>query len=313
MIRDEPLHLINGYRLVHISSRALVLTAVIADPSADCRERIFLLDERQRVPISSLCRQPQISLHRDMRRTGGLAGRGSGLHHVLPVLTVIRVPVLFRPYTVPHLPVLRRNNGLGGTQLLAQLQRIARTIFHALAAGYALRLVDLCHVVGADHVPCAVHQTDPQPKAGTGAAVADGRALPGLLDIRHVMHQPVVLCPFQDLIHLIPGDFPRPSGPDVMLRALSHLDAHILLQMPAAVVQGTPGRPAGARGYGKLVVFVDVIAQLVIIVRLGNILDRAFHRDDTHQPIAVWHHGRHVGHPDPGVFLECPPHLRVGL
>jgi len=46
---------------------------MVADPAADCRERVLLLDQLQRFPVFTLSNQGNVALDTDMGRASGLA------------------------------------------------------------------------------------------------------------------------------------------------------------------------------------------------------------------------------------------------
>ena len=171
-----------------------------------------------------------------MSRAGGLAGSGARRHGILEILAIIGVPYVFGEDHVGHLLVFGRRGVFGRGQLLAELEGVARTGLDAHAAGDALGLVDLGDVVRADDVARAEHQTDAQTEAGAGAAVADSGALTGLFDVGDVVHEAVFLSALDDLKGFLAGDLAGAAGTDVMLGPLAHLDAHLLGQMAAAVV-----------------------------------------------------------------------------
>ena len=54
LLRDELFHCVDGYGLVNGASSAGVLTATVADASADCRERVLLLNQSQSLLIFAL-------------------------------------------------------------------------------------------------------------------------------------------------------------------------------------------------------------------------------------------------------------------
>ena len=313
VVCDEALDLVDGHGLVHAAAGALGLAALVADAAADGGQRVLLLDELQRLGIAALGGQLQIALHGDVRGAGGLAGSGAGLGHVLVVLAVVHIPGVLADEGLAELGVLALLERGLGAELLAELEGVGRAVFHALAAGHALGLVHLGHVVGADHVPRAEHQTHAQAEAGAGAAVADRGALAGLFDIGHVVHEAVFLGPLDDLPGFLVGDLPGAAGADVVLGALAHLHAHILVQVAAAVAQRAAGGAAGAGGHGEGVVLVQIVGHLVEVLRVGDVLDRALHRHHAHQTVAVREDRRHVLHADAGVLLKGAADLGVLL
>jgi hypothetical protein len=74
-----------------------ILAALIADTSADGRERILLLDQSQGFLILAFFGQFNIAFNGDMSRAGHLArGRAGLLHDIAVVEAEVRIP-LIRP------------------------------------------------------------------------------------------------------------------------------------------------------------------------------------------------------------------------
>jgi len=312
VVGDEALDLVDGDGLVHVAAGALGLAALVADAAADGRERVFFLDEFERVRVAALRGELQVALHGDVRRAGGLARGGAGGHDVLVVLAVVRVPRALRMQGLGELDVVRLLcQVLGRAELLAELERVAGAGLHALAAGDALGLVHLGNVVGADRVARAVHQAHAQAEAGAGAAVADGRALARLFDVDHVVHEAVFLGALDNFERLLACDLLGAAGADVVLGALAHLDAHVLIEVAAAVADARARCAAGARGHGEAVVLVQIVRDALKFVHAGNALERALDRDDAHEAVAVGDHGAHVRREVAGVFLERAADLRM--
>ena len=312
MVGDEALDLVDGDGLVHAAAGTLGLAALVADAAADGRERVFFLDELERVRVAALRGELQVALHGDVRGAGGLARGGAGGHDVLVVLAVVRVPGALRAQGLGELDVVRLLcQVLGRAELLAELERIAGAGLHALAAGDALGLVHLGDVVGADRVARAVHQAHAQAEAGAGAAVADGRALARLFDVDHVVHEAVFLGALDNFERLLACDLLGAAGADVVLGALAHLDAHVLVEVAAAVADARARCAAGARGHGEAVVLVQIVRDALKFVHAGDALERALDRDDAHEAVAVGDHGAHVCREVAGVFLERAADLRM--
>ena len=116
-----------------------------------------------------------------------------------------------------------------------------------------------------------------------------------------------------DLQGFFLGDLAGAAGADVVLRALAHLDAHLLGQVAAAVADGGAGGTAGAGGHGEGVILVQIIAELFVGVDAGQVLDGAFHGDHAHQAVAVGDQGGHGLHADAGVLLKGLAHFRMGV
>ena len=312
VVGDEALDLVDGDGLVHVAAGALGLAALVADAAADGRERVFFLDELERVRVAALRGELQVALHGDVRGAGGLARGGAGGHDVLVVLAVVRVPGALRAQGLGELDVVRLLcQVLGRAELLAELERVAGAGLHALAAGDTLGLVHLGDVVGADRVARAVHQAHAQAKAGAGAAVADGRALARLFNVDHVVHEAVFFRALNDLKRLLARDLPGAAGADVVLGALAHLDAHVLVEVAAAVADARARCAAGARGHGEAVVLVQIVRNALKLVHAGDALERALDRDDAHETVAVGDHGAHVRREVAGVLLERAADFRM--
>ena len=200
-----------------------------------------------------------------------------------------------------------------GAELLAELQGVCGADLDTLGAGHTFCFVHFCLEVRADRIARAEHQADAKAETGAGAAVADSGAFAGLLDVGDVVHQAVFLSAQDDLQGFFPADLAGTSGTDVVLGAFAHLYAHFLRQMSAAVVNGRAGRAAGAGRYAEAVVLVQVIAESLIVADIGDVLDRAFHRKNTHQAVAVRDHRRHGLHANAGILLKRAADFRVGI
>ena len=312
MVGDEALDLVDGDGLVHAAAGALGLAALVADAAADGRERVFFLDELERVRVAALRGELQVALHGNVRGAGGLARGGAGGHDILVVLAIVRVPAALRTQRLGELDVVRLLcQILGRAELLAELERVAGAGLHALAAGDALGLVHLGDVVGADGVARAVHQSHAQAEAGAGAAVADGRALARLFDVDHIVHEAVFLGTLDDLERLLARDLLGAAGADVVLGALAHLDAHILVEVAAAVADARARCAAGARRHGEAVVLVQIVRDALKFVHAGDALECALDRDDAHEAVAVGDHGAHVRREVAGVLLERAADFRM--
>ncbi|MPN34534.1 hypothetical protein SDC9_182028 [bioreactor metagenome] len=175
-------------------------------------------------------------------------------------------------------------NGRLRAEFLTQHQGVAGAVFDALTAGDALFRVHLCHKVGANGIPRAKHQPDAEPEAGAGAAVADCRGFSRFLNVRNVVHQSVLFGSAEDFLHLRARNLPCTTGANIVLRTLAHLNAHVLLQMAAAFADGAARRAAGTGGNGIDVVLVEIIRNALVGNRLRVGVDRAFNRDDAHEP-----------------------------
>ena len=311
VIGDEALDLVNGNGLVHAGAGAFPLARLVADAAAHRGERVFLFDELERVGVPPLRGELQIPLHGDMRRAGRLAGGGAGIERVLEVFAVIGIEGFADVERCGELGIVRRRQIAGRAKLLAKLECIAGTGLHTLRARHALCLVDLGDEVGADGVPRTEHQPRAQTEARARAAVADGGAVAELFNVRDVVHEAVFLGAVDDLQRLLAGDLAGTAGADVMLRALAHLDAHLLVQMAAAVADARARAAAGARGDGERVVFIEIVRKLFVGAHAGDVLDGVLHGNNAHQAIPLRQQGAHHLHAQAGVFFKRTADLRV--
>ena len=118
------------------------------------------------------------------------------------------------------------------------------------------------------------------------------------------MHQAVFLGAVDDLQRLLTGDLLGAAGADVVLSALAHLHAHVLVKMAAAVVDAGAAGAAGAGGHAERVVLVEIVAQTVVGLDVINALERTLDGGDAHQTVAVREDRRHGLHADAGVLLK---------
>ena len=80
----------------------------------------------------------------NVRGALGFAGGGAGGDHVGAVGTVVHVVIGLFPHAVPEFVRAHiAHDRLRGAELLPQLQGVHLAIFHALAAGHAVLLIDL--------------------------------------------------------------------------------------------------------------------------------------------------------------------------
>ncbi|OPZ59948.1 MAG: hypothetical protein BWY87_00737 [Deltaproteobacteria bacterium ADurb.Bin510] len=247
-----------------------------------------------------------------MGRTVGLAGRGAAGDHVFAVGAVVVVPLVGEPGAFGDLGTRRGfGQGLLGADLLAELEGVGRAVFDALAAGYALVLVDGRLVVGGVGVVGLVEAGDAGGEAGARAAVADGGGLALAVDRGHLVHQTVFFGHADDVEGFFAGDFAAAAGADVVFGGGAHKDAHVLLDVAAALAQDAARGAAGTVGHGEDVVLVEVVGDLFEGYLLHVGVDGALDRDDAHRTVARRQVGRQLGDADAGVFLEGPADLGV--
>ncbi|MPM58084.1 hypothetical protein SDC9_104913 [bioreactor metagenome] len=285
---DELLHLVNGDRSVDFPAHAGVFAATVADASANGGQRVFKLDQLQRLAVFPLGGKLEIALHGDMRGAVGLAGGGAALDHILAVQAVLCVPFILRPVLVPRgdgcVDVL--HHGRFGAELLAQLQRVDRAVFHALSAGDAFAGVHLGDIVGAHHIHVLKHSGGAERKAPATAAIADSVRLAAAVGVGDLVHEAVFLRTFEDFIRFPARDLPSSARADIVLRRVTHLNAHILLEVSAALAHDLAVRTAGAGGHGEDIVLLQVGGDFLIACAAALAVDCTLNRDDAHEPHA---------------------------
>ena len=187
---NELFDLIDGYRLIKVSTGTYLLTESCADISANSRERIFLFDELKGFPELAFTGFFQIALNCYMRRTVGLARCGSGLRdHILPVGQKVRLPVLGSKYNliIRDLCLFNLNRSFLA-KLCSKLNRILRTYFHAAAAGNTIRWVDLGNIIGSHETRRLGIPACLQCHTGIPLAVADKERKVRAVNIGQLMH-----------------------------------------------------------------------------------------------------------------------------
>ena len=294
LLGDKLLDLVDGDGAVDIAAGAGFLAAAVADAAADGRERVILLDELERVQIAALRGQIDIALHGDVRRAGGLAGGGAGLVALLLVVVlIVRAPHMLAPVIVVRQRLLRIDHGTGlGAQLLAELGGTGRADLGALAAGDALLGVDMGAVSGGGHVRRVEQLARSQREAGAERAVADGEDLILTVDVRDLVDIAVVLGALEDLHRLIIGDLAALAGLETVVTKLTDGDAHLILQLTAALPLNAHGIAAGAIADAEVVlILLQPVGDVLDIDRLVRGRDGLLDRDDVHADAGA--SGRH--------------------
>ena len=316
LLRDELLHRVDGDGLVDGAAGAGVLAAAVAHAPADGRERILPLDELQRLGVLALGGLLQVALDGDVRRAGGLAGRRAGVVAVDPVL----VSVVLGPLVRAPLGRIRQFLlGIGlrtvlGAQLLAQLHRAGGAVFHAAAAGDAVLRVHLGHVGAPGHVGRIEQLRRAERVADLDVAVADGEDLPFAVDVRHLVHEAVVLRLLEDGDRLVVGDEVAAAGLGQVFGHVAHADAPVAVVVGAALVQLLPAVSAGADAHGEVpLIPLEPVGDVLDVDGLVLHRDGLLHRDDVHADAgaAHGHHRRDLLQREEGHPLEEHRQLRM--
>ena len=294
LLGDKLFDLVDGDGAVDVAAGAGVLAAPVADAAANGRERVILLDELERVQIAALRSQIDVALNGDMRRAGGLAGCGAGLVALLLVVVlIVRAPHMLAPVVVVRQRLLRIDHGSGlGAQLLAELGGAGRADLGALAAGDALFGIDMGTVSGGGHVGRVEQLARSQREAGAERAVADGEDLILAVDVRDLVDIAVVLGALEDLHRLFIGDLAALAGLETVVTKLTDGDAHLILQLTAALPLKAHGIAAGAIADAEVVlILLQPVGDVLDIDRLVRGRDGLLDRDDVHADAGA--SGRH--------------------
>ena len=318
LLGNELLHLVDGNRRIDAPARAGVLTTAVADAAANRRQRILTLDEGQRVAITPLRRELEVSLHRDVSRARGLArgrSRVIGLDAVL--VPIIGAPLLRTPlHGVGQLllGILRHLPRARGAQLLAELYRPRGAHLDASAAGHALVGLGARHICGAGQVRRVEQLRGAQRIAHVHVAVADGEDLVLAIDVGDLMHKAVGLGLAKRLVDLLARDVVAAIGLHHVVGHVAHRDAPVVRVVTAALAQLRAAHAAAARARCVLAL-VLVEPMLDVLDRDGAVLhlDRLLDRDDVHADSRASgrHHRRGLGKGSLGGLLEKLRHSRM--
>ena len=258
LLGNKFLYRVNGHGIVDGTPGAGILAALVAHPSADCREGIVLFDQGQRLLIPSLGGQVQVALDGDMGRAGSFAGGSALVVAVFPVVVpVIRVPVLRPPDNAVGQLVLRVFHFPGlGAKLLSQLHRPGGAVFHALAAGHAVGLVHLGGVSAAGQVGGVEQLRGPQGVADVHIAVADAENLVFSVDVGDLVDEAILLGVFQNPHGLFICNIVALAGLPDVVGEVAHGDAPAHLVVRHALAHHRFAGPAGALAHADLVLIL---------------------------------------------------------
>ncbi|MPM63265.1 hypothetical protein SDC9_110145 [bioreactor metagenome] len=248
LLSNKLLDLIHSHGVINVCTCAFRFAQARADASAHSREGILVLDQLKSITVTSQRGQFNVPLHANVGRAVGLAGAGTGIHHVLAVVAVIGVPIFGTPFIIARGFAFGLHDLGLAADLLAQLQGIYMAAFHAFAAGNTFFCVNAGDVVGAYHIGINEHFSSAQREAGAAAAVADGVGLAGAIGIGDLVDQPVLFGALDDFVGFLAGDLTATACADVELGGMAHLDAHIFFQMTAAFAHAFAHGTAGAIG-----------------------------------------------------------------
>ena len=320
LFRNETFHLVNGNRLVNRASRTGVLTSAVADMPADCRERIFFLNQCQGVLISALCRHLQITLYRNVRRTCRLAGS----RPCIITIDAVLIPVILRPHMGS--PFHLRGKGVLGisnlaaifpAQFLPKLYRACRTVFHAASACHAVFCLHMCHISGTGHIRRIKQLGRPQRIADIDVAVTDGKNLILAVNIRNLVDKTVLFRHLHNFQRFLSGYVATAFvGLHHIIRHIAYGNAPSFRIVPAAFLKRLAGTAArtGARCILPIV-FIQPVGNMLHGDRLILHLDSLLHRNYMHTDSSASrrHHRGHFFQWQAAHTLKETPHFRMLL
>ena len=147
-------------------------------------------------------------------------------------------------------------------------------------------------VSGGGHVRRVEQLARSQREAGAERAVADGKDLVLAVDIRDLVDVAVVLGALEDLHRLIIGDLAALAGLETVVTKLTDGDAHLILQLAAALALNAHGIAAGAVADAEVILILfQPVGDVLHIDRLVRGRNGLLDRDDVHADAGA--SGRH--------------------
>ena len=286
---------------------------------ADCGEWILLLNQRQRIPVLALGRLLQIPLYRNVRRTGSLAWRRSGIIAIDPVLIpVILIPLFRSPLCAIREFLLRiGDRPVLGAQFLSQFDRACRAILHAAPAGYAVLRLHSCHIGRARHIGSIKQLGCPKGVTDIDIAVTDGKYLILAVNVGNLMHEPVILRTLENLHHFIVCNISSTLiRLHYIVRHIAYRDAPVFGIIGAAFIISLAGHSAGAGACGVFaIIFLKPVGDMLDINGLILHLNGFLHWYDMHTDACASrrNHRGYLLQRKPGHPLEEPAQFRMLL
>ena len=237
---NKFLYRVNAYCLVDCSARACVLATTVTNTSANCRERVFTLDEFQRFAVLAFRRLFEVTLYGDVRRASRLTRTCARFVAVYAVaVAVVLTPHMFAPTVV----VGKRLHGVGlfaavgMAQLLTEFDRACRAVLYATSARHALGLVHVSDVRAARHIGRVEQLACTQCVADVKVTVAYSENLAFAVDVGHLVNKSVVLGAFKDVHCLLVGNVHALAGFAAVVRHVTHAYAPQIAVVGTALVE----------------------------------------------------------------------------
>ncbi len=298
---------------VDVAAGAGVLAGLVANAAADGGEGVFLLYELKSLGVAALRGELYVALNGNVRRALRLAGSRAGGHDVGAVGAVIDVVAALVPGHFLIRLIRVGNVRIARAQLLAESDGIGLAVFHALAAGDALVLIDPCDEVRAHALGGAEHLGYAQRVAGAAAAVADGGDAVEAGGLVHVVDKTVILGALEYLVGLLLADEAVLAVFGEVYGIVVEVHAHILFQMAAALAHEPARTAAGAGADGDRRCVFDDGRKLVVGRSVAVVLDGAHDGHDAHEVHAAAEHGSEHADADAGVLLKADRKVGVLL
>ena len=151
---NEFLDVVDCDCFVNSSARAGCFATLVADATADCRERVVLLDESKSFSVFAFFCFADITLNSNVCGASNLARRRTCLVAVdTVVVAIIFVPFIRTPTEIVGKFVLRiLDFALLGAKLLSEFDCACGAIFDAFAASHAFVFFNLCDVCASGHI-----------------------------------------------------------------------------------------------------------------------------------------------------------------
>ena len=224
---------------------------------------------------------------------------------------------MLAPVIVVRQRLLRIRNRAGlGAQLLTKLGGAGRADLGALAAGDALVGIDVGAVSRGGHIGRVEQLARSQREAGAERAVADGEDLVLAVDVRDLVDIAVILGALEDLHRLFIGNVAALAGLAAVVGKLADGNAHLILQLAAALPLKAHDVAAGAVANADVpLILLQPVGDVLDVDRLVRGRDSLLDRDDVHADASASgrHHAGDLRQRQKRHALEKLPDLRVLL
>ncbi len=297
---NKLLNCVNCYGFIHRTAGTGCLTPPVADTSADCRERIVLLDQCQRFLVFPFLCFTDVTLNRNVGRTGRLTGRSTGLIAVDPVIvTVILVVFILSPYQLIRKLMFRIFHlcAILPAQLLAQLHRSCRTVFHTLAAGDTFIFFHLRRKCAPAHIRRVKQLRGTECITDIYVTVTDTKDLILSVYIGDLMDKSVILCLAEDLHSLLVCNIMAFACLPAVIGKITDAYTPVHLIIRASILKDPTAHTAGTLSHADMpFILLQPVRNMLQVERPRLHLNRLFHRNYMHtDPGASRRH--HMGNP----------------